>query len=165
MTELFRAIFDATVDAIVVVDAATHTIVEANAQALVDSGYRLDELEGVAIDCLFPSLGRLLASVRGRDDQARGISCSGCRLITKRGEAIAVDARVTPIELDEGHYFVIVARRIAGTPNGDQDRPRGWRRPGRCGLSWRDRTQREDAPGRPPDCLGREERHDGAHPR
>ena len=83
----------------------------------------------VAIECLFPSLGRLLASVRGRDDQARGISCNGCRLLTKRGEAIAVDARVTPVELDEGRYFVIVARRICWHSGRRQARPRGWRRP------------------------------------
>ena len=126
MTDLLRAFFDATVDAIVVVDSATQTVVEANAQALVDSGYRLEELDGVAIECLFPSLGRLLASVRGRDDLARGIFCNGARLLTKRGEAIAVDARVTPVALDDGHYFVIVARRIAGTPDGGRpDRETG----------------------------------------
>ena len=135
LTDWLRAFFNATVDAIVVVDAVTHTIVEANAQALVDSGYRLEELAGVSIECLFPSLGRLLASARGRDD-ARGISCNGFRLLTKTGEAIAVDARVTPVELDDGHCFVIVARRIAGTPDsGRTDREAGadpdaavWRR-------------------------------------
>ena len=124
MTDVFRAFFNATVDAIVVVDAATLAIVEVNAQALLDSGYRLDELEGVAIERLFPSLGRLLSSVRGRDDQGGGICCNGTRLLTRGGEAIVVDARVTPVAVDDGHYVVIVARRIAGTPDGGRPTPR-----------------------------------------
>ena len=69
MTDLFRAIFDATVDAIVVVDAATHTIVEANAQALVDSGYRLDELEGSGHRMSLP-VARQAVGIRPRTRRA-----------------------------------------------------------------------------------------------
>jgi len=54
---LYQAFFNTTSDSIFVVDAAAKTIVEANAQALNDTGYRPEGLNGLAIDRVFQARG------------------------------------------------------------------------------------------------------------
>jgi transcriptional regulator with PAS, ATPase and Fis domain len=126
MTDLFHAFFNATADAIVVVDANTHTIVHANAQAHIDTEYRRAELDGAAVDCLFP-LQALSALAPGDDGVGPPrASHDRLRLLTKGGDAIAVDARVTPVRLNERHYLVIVARKVTAALAGacvDRQRP------------------------------------------
>jgi hypothetical protein len=83
----------------------------------------------VAID-VSSVLGRSCV-VRGPDDQVPGLSCNGLRLLTKRGEAMAVDAR-DAVEVDDTRYFVIVARQSLA-PGGGSTTVR--QAPPGCGLS------------------------------
>ena len=58
-TGLHHAFYDATNDPIFIVDAITRNVIDANAQALKDSGYRPEEFKGLAVDRLVRSLGGL----------------------------------------------------------------------------------------------------------
>jgi PAS domain S-box-containing protein len=123
-TDLFRTFFNATTDAIVVVDAATHTIVDANAQALLDTEYRAAELNGVAVERLFQPPRWLSATAPGWSAEASYGRChEGLRLLTKGGNTISVDVRVTPVRLDEHGYLFIVARKSSvAVPGEGHDR-------------------------------------------
>ena len=98
--DLFRAFFNGTTDSIVVVDAATNTVVDANPRAVTESGYRLDELHGAPVERLFRSPAELLAG-----------SADNPGLLTKTGRAIAVTASVTPVIIDQGRYLFVVLRK------------------------------------------------------
>lgn len=53
--DLYQAFFNTASDPIFVLDAATKTIVKANAQAIKYTGYRPDEIAGLPVDRLFRS--------------------------------------------------------------------------------------------------------------
>ena len=115
-TDLIRAFFDASADAIVIVDEATHTVVDANAQALIDTEYRTAGLNGVTLDQLFLAPRRVIPSPPGRIAAAAADACDEApRLLTRNGHTIAVDARVTPVRFDDRSYLVIVARKSTAT--------------------------------------------------
>ena len=54
-TDLYETFFKAATDAMFVFDGATKTLINANAQALKDTGYRFEELNELFIDRTGPT--------------------------------------------------------------------------------------------------------------
>lgn len=125
-SDLYKTFFNSVSDLIFVIDAATKTIVEANAQAVKYSGYRPEELKGLCIDRLFRSQDSLELSFFFQND-ANKTYCDGLELLKKDGAPIAVNASATWVEWGSTKYLFIIARKIdaalpcgnCATDNGD----------------------------------------------
>lgn len=111
-TGLHHAFYDAANDPIFIVDAVTRTVIEANAQALEDSGYRPEEIKGLAIDRLLRSRGSLELLFESSN---RKTYWEGLQLLKKDGEPIAVDVSATWVEWSSGSYIFVTACRTEGT--------------------------------------------------
>ncbi|MGH2397671.1 MAG: sigma 54-interacting transcriptional regulator, partial [bacterium] len=111
-TGLHHAFYDAATDLIFIVDAATNSVIDANAQALKHSGYRAEEVRGLAIE-------RLLRSRSGPELMFERTSqktySEGLQLLKKDGEPIAVNVRATWAEWNSRSYIFVVACRAEGT--------------------------------------------------
>ena len=117
--DLYQAFFHTAGDAIFVFDAATQTLVEANLQALTDTGYRTEEIKGLAIDRLFqPQNGLSCPAFFRNADEAGKLCCEGLQLIRKNGETIAVNVSVTPVKWGEASYLFIAAHKTSATLSG-----------------------------------------------
>ena len=111
-TGLYETFFKTATDAMFVFERATKTLINANAQALKDTGYRFEELNGFFIDRLFCSQGGTSAQTLCGQANGGGKECvDGLRLISKSGETIAVNVSLTPLGWGEVIYVFIVARR------------------------------------------------------
>ena len=146
-TDLYETFFKAATDAIFVFERATKTLINANAQALEDTGYGFEELNGFFIDRLFWSQGGTSAHTICGQANGRGNVCvDGLRLIRKSGETIAVNVSLTPLKWGEVIYVFIVARR--------QNATLGVSPTAECSTAW---SEREDFPS----IIGRSEKiHD-----
>jgi PAS domain S-box-containing protein len=115
--DLYQAFFNTASDPIFVLDAATKTIVKANAQAIKYTGYRPDELAGLSIDRLFRSQNgvELLFFFQNADDATTLV---GLQLLKKNGDTIAVNVSTTCVEWNLAKYlFVIVREGKAALPH------------------------------------------------
>jgi PAS domain S-box-containing protein len=122
---LYRAFFNSVSDPIFVIDAATKTIVEANAQAVKYFGYRPEELKGFCIDRLFRKqndLG-LLFFLQKNGSKTH---CDSLELLKKDGEPITVNVSTTWVEWGSTKYLFVIAHEIEAalpcnraTDNGD----------------------------------------------
>src|SRR5258708_1077404 len=108
---LYEAFFHGAGDAIFVFDAATKTVVEANALALTDTAYGAEEMKGLAMDRLFQSQNGLSAyAFSWNADEACNPGDDGLQLVKKNGEMIAVNVSVTCVKWSEASYLFVVAR-------------------------------------------------------
>lgn len=121
-TSLHHAFYDATNDPIFIVDAVTRTVLDANAQALKDSGYRPEEIKGLAIDRLVRSLGGLELMFERRSKKTHW---EGVQLLKKGGEPIAVNVSATWVEWSSGSYIFVTACRIEETLSIPDERGEG----------------------------------------
>ena len=112
-SDLYKTFFNSVSDPIFVIDAATKTIVEANAQAVNYSGYRPEELKGLCIDRLFRSQDSLELSFFFQND-ANKTYCDGLELLKKDGAPIAVNASATWVEWGSTKYLFIIAPAAIG---------------------------------------------------
>jgi two-component system, NtrC family, response regulator AtoC len=115
--DLYQAFFNTASDPIFVLDAATKTIVKANAQAIKYTGYRPDEIAGLSIDRLFRSQNgvELLFFFQNADDATTLV---GLQLLKKNGETIAVNVSTTCVGWNLAKYlFVIVREGEAALPH------------------------------------------------
>ncbi|MFN3860605.1 MAG: PAS domain S-box protein [Roseateles sp.] len=117
---VFRTLFSAYPDALLLVDAAG-LIVLANPAAAGLLGYTVDELTGISVDALVPdSIRPRHASYReayGRAPRARPMG-THTELVAKRrdGSEVMVEIALSPLQ-DQGLPFVVAAiRDIAGYP-------------------------------------------------
>lgn len=111
--DLYQAFFNAASDAIFVIDEATKTIIEANAQALNDTGYRPEELKGLPIDHVFRLQNGLGFSCLSQiSDDASKTSRGGLQLVKMNGDTIVVNVSTICIEWDSTKYLFIVARKM-----------------------------------------------------
>ena len=114
---VFRTLFAAYPDALIVVDGAG-TIVLANPSAAALLGYGVDELIGVQVDELVPdSIRPRHAAYRdafGRHPQARPMG-KQTELVAKRkdGSEVVVEIALSPLQ-DHGHALVVAAIRDIG---------------------------------------------------
>jgi PAS domain S-box-containing protein len=109
--DLYQAFFNTANDSIFVVDAATKTIVEANAQAINSTGFQPEDLRGLSIDRLFrPQNGLGLSFFFENSVDARKTCCDGLQLVKKNDESIAVNVSATWVEWDVVKYLFLVAR-------------------------------------------------------
>ncbi|MGH8491062.1 MAG: sigma-54 interaction domain-containing protein [Gammaproteobacteria bacterium] len=111
--DLYQMFFNSASDAVFVFDAATETLIEANIQALNDTGHQHEEIKGLAIDRLFRAQNGSNAHAFPRNaDEADAACCNGLRLVRKSGEVIAVDASVTRLQWGEQNFIFIAARKL-----------------------------------------------------
>src|SRR6185369_2595995 len=114
---VFRTLFAAYPDALIVVDGAG-TIVLANPSAAALLGYGVDELIGVQVDELVPdSIRPRHAAYRdafGRHPQARPMG-KQTELVAKRkdGSEVVVEIALSPLQ-DQGSTLVVAAIRDIG---------------------------------------------------
>jgi PAS domain S-box-containing protein len=114
---VFRSLFAAYPDALLVVDAAG-TIMLANPAAATLLGYSLEELAGLAVDVLVPdSIRPRHAAYRegyGRSPRARPMGTQ-MELVAKRhdGSEVMVEIALSPLQ-DHGLPFVVAAIRDIG---------------------------------------------------
>ena len=114
-TDLYETFFKSATDAIFVFGAAAKTLVNANAQALEDTGYGCEELSGLSIDRLFCSQGgSSTPAFCSAANEAGEEGLDGLRLIKKNGETIAVNVGLTPLRWGEASYLFVTARRTNG---------------------------------------------------
>ena len=113
---LYQAFFHGAGDAIFVFDAATKTVVEANAQALTDTAYGAEEIKGLAMDRLFQSQNGAGASAfPWNADEACKSGHDGLQLVKKNGEIVAVNVSVTCVKWSEASYLFVAARKTRAT--------------------------------------------------
>jgi len=128
--DLYQAFFHTVGDAIFVFDAVTQTLIEANAQALNDTGYRSEEIKGRAIDRLFqPRNGLSWPAVFRNADESGKVCCEGLQLIRKNGETIAEKVTVTCVRWDEVNYLFVVAHKLDAAlsrPDSAVERSAAW---------------------------------------
>lgn len=109
--DLYQAFFHTADDAIFVFDAATKNLVDTNAQALNVTGYRSEEITGLAIDCLFRPQNGLNRPAFSRNPDETGRLCGySLRLVRKSGETIAVNVSITPVKWGDADYLFVTAR-------------------------------------------------------
>jgi two-component system response regulator AtoC len=107
-TELYQLFFNAAREAIFIVDAASQTVLAANAQAGQWTGYRLDELQGQRIKLfLLGQDGSELLSLAARGNDARELHWHEALLRRKSGELMVVNLSVTAIELNLKQFLFI----------------------------------------------------------
>ncbi|MGH8628787.1 MAG: sigma 54-interacting transcriptional regulator, partial [Gammaproteobacteria bacterium] len=110
-TGLHHAFYDATNDPIFIVDAVTRAVLDANAQALKESGYRPEEIKGLAIDRLVRSPGGLELMFKRRSQKTHW---EGVQLLKKGREPIAVNVSATWVEWSSRSYIFVTACRSEG---------------------------------------------------
>jgi two-component system, NtrC family, response regulator AtoC len=116
---LYLAFFHSASDAIFVFDAATHTVIEANAQALTDTAYEADEIKGLAMDRLFHSQNGSSADVVSWNaDEASKPGHDGLQLVKKNGEVAAVNISLTSVKRSEAKYLFVAARKTRAPHSG-----------------------------------------------
>lgn len=127
-SDLYQEFFHWASDPIFIINATTRTIVEANAQAVNDGGYRSDELNGLSIDRLFRQQDGSRVSF-ALDNRGNTCKCR-CQLVKISGDPIAVNVSVTHVSWSSTTYLFIVARKrdpapldIDSTPDGDGSLP------------------------------------------
>ena len=114
--DLYQAFFHTAGDAIFVFDAATKDLVETNAQALNDTGYRSEEIRGLAIDRLFrPQNGLNCPAFSRNPDEAGRLRGDSVRLVRKSGETIAVNVSIAPVKWGDAAYLFVTARTTSAT--------------------------------------------------
>lgn len=107
-SDLYQAFFDSARDPIFVIDAITKVVVKANARAINDTGYRPEEINGLAMDRLFRQQdGSGLSSCFGNGSDA---AKTRCQLIKKNGKTIAVSVSATRVAWRFEKYLFIIAR-------------------------------------------------------
>ncbi|MFH0343566.1 MAG: sigma-54 interaction domain-containing protein [Chromatiales bacterium] len=111
-TGLHHAFYDATNDPIFIVDAATKTVLDANAQASEDCGYRPEEGKGLAIDRLVRSRNGLELMFERRSQKTYW---EGLQLLRKGGDPLAVNVSATWVEWNSRSYIFVIACRTEGT--------------------------------------------------
>lgn len=117
--DLYQAFFHTAGDAIFVFEAATKNLVETNAQALNATGYRSEEITGLAIDRLFrPQNGVDCPAFFGNPDEAGRLCGYSLRLVRKNGETIAVNVSVTAVKWGDADYLFVTARTTNPTFSG-----------------------------------------------
>ncbi|MGH9962284.1 MAG: sigma 54-interacting transcriptional regulator, partial [Pyrinomonadaceae bacterium] len=121
-TSLHHAFYDATNDPTFILDAVTGSVLDANAQALKDSGYRPEEIKGLAI-------GRLVRSRCGLElmfeRRSQKTHWEGVQLLKKGGEPIAVNVSATWIEWSSRSYIYVIACRREGILSAPDERGDG----------------------------------------
>jgi PAS domain S-box-containing protein len=101
LTELYQLFFNAAREASFIVDAASQTVLAANAQASQWTGYRLDELQGQGIKLfLLGEAGSELLSLGAHGHGEKEIHEQEAHLRRKNGELMAVSASATAVELN-----------------------------------------------------------------
>jgi PAS domain S-box-containing protein len=111
--ELCQSFFNTASDAIFVIDAATRSVTEANAQAIHDTGYPAEELKGLCIDCLFRQKNGAELSFFA-ESKPRGPCCDGLRLVKKNGETIPVNISASCFKWNLAKYVFLIASKIDG---------------------------------------------------
>ena len=113
--ELCEVFFNTASDAIFVIDAATWTIIEANAQAIDDTGYPAEELKGLCIDCLFRQKHGAGPPLFGENSgKAKDPCCHGVQLVKKNGEAMAMNVSASRFKWRLADYVFLIASKIDG---------------------------------------------------
>jgi two-component system, NtrC family, response regulator AtoC len=117
--DLYQAFFHTAGDAIFVFDAATKNLVDTNAQALNVTGYRSEEITGLAIDCLFrPQNGLNCPAFSRNPDEAGKLRGYSLRLVRKSGETIAVNVSVTAVKWGDADDLFVTAHTTNPTFSG-----------------------------------------------
>ncbi|MEO8137960.1 MAG: hypothetical protein ABI831_28780 [Betaproteobacteria bacterium] len=90
--DLCRAFFSSTEHAVFVVEAATGIIADASERAVAETGFSLDELRGISVDCLFRQAEEerpLIACVFARE--TRELCCRSAHVVARNGGLQRVD--------------------------------------------------------------------------
>ncbi|MDZ7361155.1 MAG: sigma 54-interacting transcriptional regulator [candidate division KSB1 bacterium] len=105
--ELYQLFFNATTEAVFIVDAAAQSVLAANEQACRWSGYRPGELEGLFIEQLVRAQNGSALLRHGHD--SREMQRDNLQLRKKNGELMAVSWRAVPVELNQRHFLLVMA--------------------------------------------------------
>ena len=112
---LYQMVFNSVSEAVFVFDALAKTVIEANSQALRDTGYRSDEIKKLRMGRLFQSQQRLDAHVfPGNIDQAHK-RVDDMLLLEKSGGRIAVSVSVASVECSGEGYLIFTAHKLKTT--------------------------------------------------
>lgn len=111
--DLYQAFFNTASDALFVIDAATKTIIEANARAINDTGYPAKELKGLCVDCLFRQQDRAGAPFFTENSgKVKDPGCHGVQLVKKNGEVMTVNVSTSRFQWNLAEYVFLIASRI-----------------------------------------------------
>jgi two-component system, NtrC family, response regulator AtoC len=113
--DLYQMFFNSVSDVVFVFDAVAKTLIEANSQALRDTGYRTEEIKGLPIDRLFESQKRLVAHVFPLNIDEAHICGDDVLMLEKSGGQIAVSVSVTSVECSSKEYLIFTARKLKTT--------------------------------------------------
>lgn len=110
--DLYQMFFNSISEAAFVFDAVTKTLIEANSQALRDTGYKSEEIKELPIDRLFQAQQRLATHVFLLNTDEPHIHSDDVLLLEKSGGRIAVSVRVASVECSGKGYLIFTARKL-----------------------------------------------------
>ncbi len=119
--DFYHLFFNSVGDAVFVFDAAERTLIEANSQALSDTGYATGEIKALPMGRLFQRHDASAAQgspLNLDDTQLRG---DEVLLVAKSGGRIAVSVSVRSTECRGKGYLIVTARRRNITPDRADD--------------------------------------------
>ena len=108
--DLYQTFFNTAGDPIFLINARAKIVVEANVQAIKQTGYQPQELEGLPFERLFrPRDGSGFSFVFEATGAAARRCCDELWLLKKNGEAIAVNVSTTWVEWNSTKYLFLMA--------------------------------------------------------
>ena len=114
--ELFQAFFDTSEDAIFVVDAEAHSIIDANTRAIRDSGYSLEELQRLTFERLLQRHNGTAFSLLPEHEWERiGPIGYAVLLVKKTGEGVAVHLKACAFKCNQTSYVMLVCKDASAT--------------------------------------------------
>jgi PAS domain S-box-containing protein len=114
--ELFQAFFDTSEDAIFVVDAQAHSIADANARAIRDSGYSREELESTTLEHLLQRHNGAVFSLPSEHEWERiGPVGYALSLVRKTGEGVPVHVKACWFTCNRTSYVMLVCKDTSNT--------------------------------------------------
>lgn len=114
--ELFQAFFDTSQDAIFVVDAEIHSIADANAKAIRNSGYSLEELQSITLERLLQRHNGAAFSLLPEHEWERiGPVGYALSLVRKTGEGVAVHVKACWFTCNQTSYVMVVCTDASTT--------------------------------------------------
>lgn len=106
-SNLYREFFNSVDDPVFISDVTTRTIVESNTCAAAFSGYRVGELQGLAVDRLLQFPGKLEFLFEGQK-----ASWHGLELCKKDGEHIPVSLTTFRVDYGTTGYVFLVVHKV-----------------------------------------------------
>ena len=128
--DLYQMFFNSVSDAVFVFDAVTKTLIEANSQALRDTGYQTEQIKELPIDRLFQAQ-RLAVHVFPLNIDQAYIRGDEVLLLEKSGGRIVVSVSVASVECSGKDCLIFTVRKLkialdhsdSGANSGDRWRP------------------------------------------